>query len=343
MDRLGLAQGGYFAAPCPSKQSAQGFLTNQIMTKSRIIALIVAAAIAVLVAGLFAFQPPHPTRKPTSFQKADAASWDEVFAAPQPIRVKTLDTGVVHFPKELLLNADHPTMDSFEDDGSSLRVFAHLVRHELHGDVLIDTGLDEIYATEPMGHMRGTGRLVMGLLGLSFSQSPGEDVHTQLRNANADVAAIYFTHLHSDHATALPTFDASLPLYVGAEELDDLGHRLNHGLVDDTRVVQELNFDNAVVLEPLGPAIDVFADGSFWAVSTPGHTTGHVSYLINGSDGPVLLTGDACHMRWGFEHGVGPSGATAETTGQAQASLDAILAFSKRYPDVKIVLGHQTL
>jgi glyoxylase-like metal-dependent hydrolase (beta-lactamase superfamily II) len=183
----------------------------------------------------------------------------------------------------------------------------------------------------------------MGWLGLSFSQRPGQGVHVQLRRANAEVGAIYFTHLHSDHATALPTFDESIPLYAGAAELDDLGHRLNHGLVDDARVLRELDFSNAAMLEPLGRAIDLYGDGSFWAISTPGHTTGHVSYLVNGVGGPVLLTGDACHMRWGFEHGVGPSGATGATTELAQASFEGIRAFAERYPEVEIVLGHQRM
>jgi glyoxylase-like metal-dependent hydrolase (beta-lactamase superfamily II) len=313
------------------------------MTKSRIIAVVALVAAAVLTTGAVAFQPPGASRQSTSFERGQASTWGEVFARPGPIHVETLDTGIVHFPKELLLNGDHPAMDGFEDDGSPLRVFAHLIRHEQRGDVLIDTGLDDVYATEPLGHMRGVGRLVMGWLGLHFSQRPGQDVHAQLRNANAEVGAIYFTHLHSDHATALPTFDESLPLYTGAAELDDLGHRLNHGLVDDARVLRELDFSNAVTLEPLGRAIDVYQDGSFWAISTPGHTTGHVSYLVNGAEGPVLLTGDACHMRWGFEHEVGPSGATSETTERAQESLERIRAFSERYPHVEIVLGHQRM
>ena len=298
------------------------------MRKSRIIAVVALAAAAVFTTGAVAFQPPGASRQASTFGRGQASSWDAVFARPGPIRVQTLDTGIVHFPKELLLNADHPAMEEFVDDASPLRVFAHLVRHARRGDVLIDTGLDERYATEPLGHMRGVGRLVMGWLGLSFSQRPGRGVHAQLRDANAEVGAIYFTHLHSDHATALPTFEHSLPLYTGAAELDDLGHRLNHGLVDDARVLRELDFSEAATLEPLGPAIDLYQDGSFWAISTPGHTTGHVSYLVNGAEGPVLLTGDACHMRWGFENGVAPSGATSETTAQAQVTLDRIRAFA---------------
>jgi hypothetical protein len=48
-------------------------------------------------------------------------------------------------------------------------------------------------------------------------------------------------------------------------------------------------------------------------------------------------------MRWGFEHEVGPSGATSETTEQAQESLERIRAFSEKYPHVEIVLGHQRM
>jgi hypothetical protein len=142
------------------------------MTKYRLIALVVLATAVLLTTGALAFQPPGPSRRATSFDRAHASTWGEVFANPRPIRVETLDTGIVHFPKELLLSGDHPAMDAFTDDGSPLRVFAHLVRHEQRGDVLIDTGLDDIYATQPLGHMRGVGRLVMGLLGLSFSTMP---------------------------------------------------------------------------------------------------------------------------------------------------------------------------
>jgi hypothetical protein len=48
-------------------------------------------------------------------------------------------------------------------------------------------------------------------------------------------------------------------------------------------------------------------------------------------------------MRWGFENGVAPSGATGETTAQAQVSLDRIRGFAERYPQVEIVLGHQRM
>jgi glyoxylase-like metal-dependent hydrolase (beta-lactamase superfamily II) len=52
-------------------------------------------------------------------------------------------------------------------------------------------------------------------------------------------------------------------------------------------------------MAPLGPSIDLFGDGSLWAISVLGHTDDDVAYLVNGPR-PVLLTGDACHTKAAF-------------------------------------------
>ena len=39
----------------------------------------------------------------------------------------------------------------------------------------------------------------------------------------------------------------------------------------------------------VAPSVDVFGDGSFWAISVPGHTDDDIAYLINGTT-PILLT-----------------------------------------------------
>lgn len=103
-------------------------------------------------------------------------------------------------------------------------------------------------------------------------------------------------------------------------------------------VLAELDFSTAADMPWLGPSIDIFGDGSFWAIATPGHSRGHVSFLIVTSDGPVLLTGDAPHSGWAWEHGVGPSGTDPVA---AQASLDRLRAFAAAYPEVRVHTGHE--
>jgi N-acyl homoserine lactone hydrolase len=309
--------------------------------------LALCALSLVLLAGggalwLSRLGPAHAPRVVVHLPAAQALhDWDEVLARPGPISVLTLDTGLVRAPKPMLLDGESPLHSQFRDDGSDLHVYAHLVRHASAGDVLIDSGLDDSYATAALGTMRGPGRLMYALNGVRFEQEPGRDVHAQLRTHQAILRAIYFTHLHGDHAAALPSFPVSLPVYVGRGEPDDLGHHLDFGLVGHERPLRELDFAQAAAVPPFERVLDVFGDGSLLAIATPGHTSGHVSYLVNGEAEAVLLTGDACHMVWAFEHGVAPSSSTARGQAQARDSLARIRAFAARYPQVRIVLGHQ--
>jgi len=85
---------------------------------------------------------------------------------------------------------------------------------------------------------------------------------------------------------------------------------------------------------------DVFGDGSFFAILTPGHTAGHTSYLARTTTGPVLLTGDTSHTRWGWENGVEPGTFLAERE-PSRNSLRALKALSQRHPNMTVKLGHQ--
>lgn len=87
-------------------------------------------------------------------------------------------------------------------------------------------------------------------------------------------------------------------------------------------------------------AIDIFGDQSFWSISTPGHTQGHTSYLVNTKEHPILIAGDACCISLSMEKGVGPSG--SDTT-LGQKSFERIMQFLKDTPQVKVWIGHEFL
>src|SRR5262249_45637047 len=70
----------------------------------------------------------------------------------------------------------------------------------------------------------------------------------------------------------------------------------NNHLLDGRPALEELQFTK----DPDGRfdgVNDVFSDGSFFAILTPGHTAGHTSYLARTTAGPVLLTGAPSHLR----------------------------------------------
>src|SRR6185369_12068354 len=102
--------------------------------------------------------------------------------------------------------------------------------------------------------------------------------------------------------------------------------------------VKTLEYAGVPPMPPLGPAIDLVGDGSLWAISTPGHTPDHSSYLVN-SDPPVLLVGDASHFAWAFEQGIAPRAWTSADGMRAIDSLAALRRFARAYPRVRIVFG----
>lgn len=65
------------------------------------------------------------------------------------------------------------------------------------------------------------------------------------------------------------------------------------------REVREINFDEAPPIK-IGQfrAIDLFGDGSFFLLDTPGHAVGHLSGLVRTTSSPdtfIFLGGDVCH------------------------------------------------
>jgi N-acyl homoserine lactone hydrolase len=84
---------------------------------------------------------------------------------------------------------------------------------------------------------------------------------------------------------------------------------------------------------------DVFGDGSFFAILTPGHTAGHTSYLARTTTGAVLMTGDTSHTRWGWENDVEP-GTYLSDRERSRKSLLALRALSERHPKMTVRLGH---
>lgn len=96
--------------------------------------------------------------------------------------------------------------------------------------------------------------------------------------------------------------------------------------------------------DPSGPfdaVIDIFGDGSLWALSVPGHTSGTTAYLARTKAGPVLLVGDASHTAWGWEHDVEP-GTFSEDLPRSSESFRKLRKFAAEHPAIEVRLGHQT-
>jgi glyoxylase-like metal-dependent hydrolase (beta-lactamase superfamily II) len=107
-----------------------------------------------------------------------------------------------------------------------------------------------------------------------------------------DVGVVLFTHLHSQQLAGLSALPGPIRCLFGHAERPSGSLRfLYSDPLAFASAVQEFNFEKAPEMAPLGPCIDIFGDGSLWAISTAGHTVGGVSYLVMDVNGPVLVAG----------------------------------------------------
>ncbi|WP_296817419.1 MBL fold metallo-hydrolase [Brevundimonas sp.] len=127
----------------------------------------------------------------------------------------------------------------------------------------------------------------------------------------SDVSDVIITHFHADHVSGLrdlpnARFHASAAGYERLKRAGALG-RLRHGVFFELLPVDFADrltaFEAARRVEAplgLGPAADLFGDGSVLAVDLPGHAAGHHGVLFAG-DPPVLYAADAQWMMAAFD------------------------------------------
>jgi glyoxylase-like metal-dependent hydrolase (beta-lactamase superfamily II) len=207
---------------------------------------------------------------------------------------------------------------------------------------MIDTGVSKRLVEDPAGV--GVG-LAVRKFGKIEKMQVREDTSSAIQSEGVPLKGVFMTHLHLDHVSGMPDVPKDIPFYAGPGEAAEKKFEnffvqgMETRFFDGRPPIQEFQFTK----DPDGRfegVIDVFGDGTLFAILTPGHTAGHVSYLARTATGPVLLTGDACHTRWGWEHGVEPGSFTFDRESERR-SLLALKALSERHPNMIVKLGHQ--
>jgi len=217
-------------------------------------------------------------------------------------------------------------------------VYIYALRHPSRGLYLIDAGFSENY--KPY-----FGPLLRKLLkdgDLQVHLTPAAWLSGQ---ADASVQGIFVTHLHYDHFQGIADLKPDLPIYVGANAGTNrhwtyraIG-RPNRRVLKGRPPLRAWNFAMPSEDDPV-PAVDVFGDGSVFALYVPGHTPGSTAYLVHAVDGSHLVMGDAFHTFAGWR------GEVLEATGP-KGELDALWAgqnrlrtFVQRLPELILHPGH---
>jgi glyoxylase-like metal-dependent hydrolase (beta-lactamase superfamily II) len=285
----------------------------------------------------------HQTAPARIGTPVSSAAMETLIDQPGPIEVKTIGADWEASLSGLLNLKDPKAVQAgLKKRKEPIQIYTHVVRHHAQGFFLVDTGVSRRFVQDPAG--AGVGwvlRKYGGIQKLQPQQSTAEIIEAE----GAPLEGVFMTHIHLDHVSGFPDIPTDVPVYTGAHEaqarlfLNLIAQGTNNHLLDGRPAFQELQFTN----DPDGTfdgVNDVLGDGTFFAILTPGHTAGHTSYLARTTAGPVLMTGDTSHTRWGWENDVEPGTFLADRE-RSRDSLRALKALSQRHPNMIVKLGHQ--
>ncbi len=220
-------------------------------------------------------------------------------------------------------------------------IISFWIRSANKGDILIDSGLDVSFQERPFGRLPFILRNYQHRTKTVYEQKKGQALSSYLAFYNIRPEAVFFTHLHPDHVCGNLELDSEIPFVFGAEENTFFYKSIAGKFFLNKKNIRTLDFGKAVNIPPFSRVIDLFGDNSVWAIATPGHTEGHVSYLLNDKDSPILIIGDLSVSKDYFLRGI-ESGSDSGKKGieNLRKSLLEIRQFKERYPNTRVYFSH---
>ena len=100
------------------------------------------------------------------------------------------------------------------------------------------------------------------------TQDLNTDIATILDREKVQIGGVFLTHLHFDHTAGILDLPKDIPYFVSKVEPYANFRFFYHGDhlagVDE---IYDIDLAEGIELSPLGKSVDVFGDGSLWAIS----------------------------------------------------------------------------
>lgn len=290
-----------------------------------------------IVISLFLSCAEGPARSDFKGYIPKSTTWEEIFSQPAEIQVTVWNTGQIYIPLSGLINTDDERAAHLKGEKRFVDVPAFLVKTQENGTFLIDTGLDSSMGTNRFERIHGP---VKYLVIPEARQMPGQSIMERIKENKVSIDKVFITHLHFDHTAGLTDLESPFSLIVGkGEEAINVPLLFQTDHLKNIDQIQEIDFEGARAIGPFEAVVDLFGDNSVFAISTNGHTDGHVSYLLNTNEGPVIVTGDQINIRENMELMVGPGNYSSDKKA-AQEFFEQIMEFKRLYPRTTIFIGH---
>ena len=214
-------------------------------------------------------------------------------------------------------------------------VSSYLIDHP-KGLILIDTGWHEEMRVKQRKHL---GRLAYSMFQgeLPEGQSIAEQLHSLGINSK-DIDLVILSHMHSDHVSGLRHVQDAKRIMTSELEWQAAHRRLGYiksmwqGIDVDTFSFTDIPYG------PFNKGYDVFGDHSLYAVHTPGHSDGMVSFMIKMDHQWLLLASDVGYSSKSWMKMVLP-GITTDRKAAYQ-SLRWLKEFAKQKDCRRIIVNH---
>ncbi|MBS2021426.1 MAG: MBL fold metallo-hydrolase [Deltaproteobacteria bacterium] len=302
-----------------------------------------AAALALSLSSLACAATSHGVRPSTLGTSSSSDALEAVIDQPGPVTLETIKVCDWVVDRSGLINLDHPKAKEAKltDGDEPIQVYFYALHHPTQGLFIVDSGFEKKLRDDPSNS-------AFGWMVRKFADPAkmkwGTPLGDWLPQQREPLKGIFLTHLHLDHVGGVPDPPAGTLVYTGPGDSADskfsnlfVQGSTNRSLDGKDLIEWQFKPDAGKRFQGV---LDVFGDGSVWALWTPGHTPGSVAFLVRTPKGPVLLTGDTSHTRWGWEHHVEPGSFTSDQA-QNAVSLEALEKLVAAHPKIEVHLGHQ--
>jgi glyoxylase-like metal-dependent hydrolase (beta-lactamase superfamily II) len=278
-----------------------------------------------------------PTEQAQIGRSATYAEMTESLLSPGPLTVKKHTVANWRVPLSGLVNLEHPKarQAQLKDKDEPIQLYVYTVEHPNLGLFLIDSGVSTRFDKSEKN--RDIAWVVEKAMKISTLEPL---LSTQkLIQEKGDVAGVFLTHIHLDHIMGLTDLKKDTPIFTGPGEASSTQaiHAFSRGTTDrllaNVNALRELQFGESGIL-------DLFGDGSFWAIHSPGHTPGTTAFIARAQDATHMMVGDVTHTRWGWDNNVEPGSYSKDGALNAQ-SLTKLKDIARDYPQIIVHPGHQ--